>query len=176
MADMIVMCGNISVGKSFFARKIADALHYRYINIDDCYAILNGDERIHENKFEVWQLFFQLIHKCIELDQSVVVDTNAPFISDRQEFLNWFPEFNMHSLIWVDAPMGLALEKNRQRRRVVPNSQILDLASRFNDPCEQEPGGRSVWNNILRIEHDFKNKPFLIDIKGDLREKFREII
>lgn len=167
MADMILMCGNISVGKSYFAKQIADKLGYTCLNIDDCYAAINGDERIHENKFEVWQFFYKMIHKCVELNQSVVVDTNAPYIFDRLEFLNWFPDFAKHHLIWVDAPIELAIEKNKERNRTVPLETVISLASAFEVPTEYEPGGRSEWDGIIKIEHKFGDEVTVTNIKGD---------
>lgn len=167
MANMIVMCGNIAVGKSYFAKQIAKNLNYRYLNIDDCYAILNGDETIHENKFEVWQLFFQLIHKSIELGQNVVVDTNAPFVRDRQEFLDWFPEFDKHILVWVDAPFSESFAHNAERNRKVPEETMIKLAAAFQKPTEDEPGGRSNWDDIYKIDNSFDIEYIITHIRGN---------
>ena len=175
MAKMFLMCGNIAVGKSYVAKKIAGKLGCRYLNIDDCYAILNGDERIHENKFEVWQLFYRLIHKCIELNQDVVVDTNAPFINDRLEFLNWFPDFKEHHLIWVHAEDELALKANEERGRTVPENTVISLRYSFQPPEFDEPAGRSEWDTITRIRNNFTDEFEIRNIRGvnlDVRKAF----
>ena len=174
--NIVVMCGNIAVGKSYFAKYIAERLNYRYLNIDDCYAILNGNENIHENKFEVWQLFFQLIHKCIDLNQDVVVDTNTPFIRDRQEFLDWFPEFETHKLVWVSAPFEESLEHNLKRSRKVPEETMIRLAKSFEPPTLNEPGGRSEWDDIYKIEHNFDIEYIVTHIKGSDDEFIRKAL
>lgn len=175
MAEMYLMCGNISVGKSHYAKQIAEIAGFRYLNIDDCYGIINGDERIHENKFEVWHLFFKLIHMCVKLDQDVVIDTNAPYVSDRVEFLNWFPEFEKHTLVWVDAPIELAIRKNAERKRVVPVETMIRLASEFEIPTEHEPSGRSSWDNIIKIEHRFGDEVTVSTIRGNCNGIFEKI-
>ena len=108
MADLYLMCGICGSGKSYFSKQFAALNGFRYLNVDDCYAVMNGDERIHENKFDVWQLYYKLIYQANELGQTAVVDTNAPYRSDREEILNWFSGFEKHRLIWVsaDAPCG----------------------------------------------------------------------
>ena len=153
MAELYLMCGICGSGKSYFAKRFAALNGFRYLNIDDCYAVLNGDERIHENKFEVWQLFYQLIHKANELGQTVVVDTNAPFRSDREEFLNWFSDFAGHRLIWVNADAELAWRNNCSRRRVMPRTSFDNVLHHFCAPSEDEPRGRAVWKTILRIDN-----------------------
>ena len=81
MGSMFLMCGHIASGKSYFAREFAEKNGLRFLDVDACYRIYNGDEKIHENKFEVWILFYQLIHQAALLGQSAVVDTNAPLTS-----------------------------------------------------------------------------------------------
>ena len=98
MGNMYLMCGHVASGKSTFARQFAEKNGFRYLDIDACYKVYNGDEKIHENKFEVWILYYQLIHQASMLGQSAVIDTNAPLSSYRDEFLNWFPEYDSHHL------------------------------------------------------------------------------
>ena len=153
MAELYLMCGICGSGKSYFSRQFAELNHFRYLNIDDCYAVLNGDERIHKNKFEVWQLFYRIIHKASELDQTVVVDTNAPYRSDREEFLNWFSDFEKHRLIWINADADLAWRNNCARRRVMPRESFDNVLKSFCAPDENEPRGRSAWDTIVRIDN-----------------------
>ena len=153
MAELYLMCGICGSGKSYFSKRFAEANGFRYLNIDDCYAVLNGDERIHQNKFEVWQLFYRIIHKASELNQTVVVDTNAPYRSDREEFLNWFSDFSAHRLIWIYADAELAWRNNCSRRRVMPRESFDNVLRSFCPPNADEPGGRTVWDTIVRIDN-----------------------
>lgn len=151
MPKMYLMCGDIGSGKTTFAKTFANLHGFRYIGIDECYAFYNGNECDRSNKFEVWQLFFKLIHEAYKLNQDVVVDTNAPYISDRQEFLNWFPEYEEHTLIWISCSMEDAWTGNIKRVRKVPEDVFNRLWEAFEEPERSEPGGRSEWDNIYRI-------------------------
>ena len=169
MGSMYLMCGHIASGKSYFAKRFAEKKGLRYLDIDACYSIYNGDEKIHENKFEVWILFYQLIHQAAMLGQNVIVDTNAPLTSYRDEFLNWFPEFEKHHLIWIDADPQLAWENNCRRERRVGRDVFDSLVAQFQIPSPQEGTtvSRSAWDSICRIENvhnQFQRPEF---IKGE---------
>lgn len=151
MAEMFLMCGKCGSGKSYFAKQFAKTNGYRYLGIDECYAILNGDEKIRENKFEAWQLFYKRIHICEELGQTVVIDTNAPFPNDRQEFLNWFPGFEYYTLFWIDSSDENCLRNNLFRSRQIPKDHLEKVNKMFIPPTENEPGGRAEWTHIYHI-------------------------
>ena len=166
MGSMYLMCGHIASGKSWFARRFAEKNGFRYLDIDACYGIYNGDEKIHENKFEVWILFYQLIHQSALLGQSTVVDTNAPLVSYREEFLNWFPEFEKHHLIWIDANPQLAWLNNTRRERCVSREVFDRLVASFQAPSAEEgkTALRSDWDSICRIENrgnEFQRAEFI---------------
>jgi predicted kinase len=155
MGGMYLMCGHVASGKSYFAKRFAEKNGFRYLDIDACYKIYNGDEKIHENKFEVWILFYQLIHQAALLGQSVVVDTNAPLTSYRDEFLNWFPEYDSHHLIWIDADPELAWRNNLKRERQVSREHFDHLISMFQDPSPDEGTAvsRAAWSTICRVRN-----------------------
>lgn len=148
MPRMFLLCGDIAAGKSTFAAIFARLHKLRRISIDDCYAFYNGTDTCRENKFEAWQLFFKLIHEAYKLGQDVIVDTNAPYVSDRQEFLNWFPEYDEHTLICIRSDIETMKERNARRNRKVPSEVIERLYKEFEMPTYDEPGGRSDWDNI----------------------------
>ena len=168
MGSMYLMCGHIASGKSWFAKRFAEKNGVRYLDIDACYRIYNGDEKIHENKFEVWILFYQLIHQAALLGQSVVVDTNAPLVSYRDEFLNWFPEYDSHHLVWIDADPELAWENNCRRERQVPRETFDHLIALFQEPTFDEGTAvsRAAWTSICRIVNDGNSFRPPVYIKG----------
>ena len=155
MGNMYLMCGHVASGKSSFARQFAEKNGFRYLDIDACYKVYNGDEKIHENKFEVWILYYQLIHQAALLGQSAVVDTNAPLSSYRDEFLNWFPEYDSHHLIWIDADPKLAWENNLNRERSISRETFDHLVSMFQEPSPDEglAVSRAIWGSICRIRN-----------------------
>ena len=92
--------------------------------------------------------FYQLIHQAAMLGQDVIVDTNAPLTSYRDEFLNWFPEFDRHHLIWIDADPQLAWANNCGRERHVSREVFDHLVEQFQvpDPEEGTTVSRSAWD------------------------------
>ena len=164
MAKMFLMCGNCGAGKTVFAKDFAKKNGYIYLSIDKLYEQFNGDERNREGKFEIWQNFYKMIHYYETFESDVVVDTNAPTLFDRTEFLNWFPTFE-HHLIWIDAPINLCLENNRNRERVIPEDVMKKLFLNFEEPTmftyTMSCRARSQWKSISMIKNNnnhFENR------------------
>ena len=63
-----------------------------------------------------------------------MVDTNAPYRSDREEILNWFSDFEKHRLVWVNADAELAWRNNCSRRRVMPRESFDNVLRSFCPP------------------------------------------
>ena len=178
MGSMVLMCGHIASGKSYFARRFAEENSFRYLDVDECYKIYNGDEKLHKNKFEVWILFYQLIHNSCLLGQNVVIDTNAPLVSYRDEFLSWFPEFDRHYLLWIDASPELAWQNNCRRERHVARESFDNLVALFQEPSVGEGTNvsRACWDAICRIdnvENSFRPPVFIKGCPGDCPVEFR---
>lgn len=153
MAKMFLMCGHPGSGKSTYAREFAKQNNFRYLSIDDMYAIFNGDPTSHDNKFDVWMTFFRQIHAAEIAGQDIVIDTNAPTRADRYEFLNWFSNFE-HYLIWVHASEKLCLKNNQHRSRVIPEDHMKKLFTSFEKPTILEDRfvkTRSHWKGIFKI-------------------------
>lgn len=156
MAKMFLMCGAPGSGKSFFARKLAKDNGYRYLSIDDMYAVFNGDPHSHDNKFDVWMTFWRQIHAAEIAGHDIVVDTNAPTRLDRNEFLNWFASFE-HHLIWIDASEELCLRNNANRSRVIPRGQMESMFRFFEQPNpyrENEGSNRATWKSISYVPNN----------------------
>lgn len=156
MAKMFLMCGHPGSGKSTYARELARKNGYRYLSIDDMYATFNGDPTSHDNKFDVWMTFFRQIHAAEIAGHDIVVDTNAPTRGDREEFLNWFSDFE-HHLIWIDAPKELCLRNNQNRSRVIPEDHMKRIFNFFDRISSDEwynyAATRSRWVSISRVEN-----------------------
>ena len=100
MANMYVMCGISGSGKTTFSKEFAKKHKLKYIGIDDYYALINGDECIHENTFDVWISVFHELHEAEMNNINCIVDTNCLTYAQRMQFIEWFPTFN-HHLIYI---------------------------------------------------------------------------
>ena len=153
MARMVLMCGHPGSGKSYYAKDFAKKTGFRYLSIDDMYATFNGDPYSHENKFDVWMTLWRQIHLAELAGQDIIMDTNAPTVDDRNEFLNWFPNFT-HYLVWIDAPMTTCLKNNEQRKRKISAEHMKDMFTFFQPPTMAEcANARTKWKQIVHIKN-----------------------
>lgn len=164
MAKMYLMCGMSGSGKTTFAKQFAKENNLMYMGIDEMYAKINGDECIHENSFKVWHKFFEVIHDLAVNNVDCIIDTNALTFCHRTQFLDWFPEFEEHHLIYVRASEELFIVNNNNRRRVIPMERIREMEEMFMSPTlsEQED---PRWTSIVEIENYANNFQSPIYIK-----------
>lgn len=150
MAKMYLMCGLSGVGKTTYAKKFAAENKLLYLGIDEFYAKVNGDECIHENSFEVWIEFFKAIHEAEVNNIDCIIDTNAITHCHRTQFLDWFPTFE-HHLIYIHSSEELRHLNNRNRRRVIPENVMLQMAGTLQVPINRSEDCR--WESIICIEN-----------------------
>lgn len=153
---MYVMTGMSGSGKTTFAKKLAEERGLLYLNPDVFYAAFNGSETVHEHEFEVWIALFQAIHAAEMSGKDVIIDTNAPTLVDRVQFINWFPGFEPH-LICIMAPYELCFENNHRRVRQIPDDQMRRMWDRQTIPYEKlEPEWSSIEYYINDDNHGFR--------------------
>ena len=163
MAKMYLMCGCSGAGKTTFAKAFAKKHNLQYLGIDDFYALINGDECIHTNTFEVWIEFYKAIHEAEMNNIDCIIDTNAITEVHRTQFLEWFPTFE-HHLIYIDTSPELRYKNNKSRRRQVPDDVMYKMKIRLQVPRITE---RFKTITIIRnIENKFQ-KPIVL--KGETK-------
>ena len=148
MAKMYLMSGCSGVGKTTFAKKFAEENDLLYLGTDEFYALINGDETIHENSFEVWIALYQAIHAAEMNGRDCIVDTNALTVLHRDQFLDWFPTFE-HHLIFINASEKLRKANNLSRRRQVPETEMKKMALKLEYPFWERLDMR--WCSLLWI-------------------------
>lgn len=149
-ATFVLICGLSGAGKSTLAKVIAERFGMKYLSADEFYEKVNGDECIHINKFEVWIELFKAVHECEIEGIDCLVDSNALSTSGRDEFINWFPNFN-HHIIYVDADDALRMENNQRRKRRIPDSVMLGMRARAEPPVWATLDKK--WKSLLRIQN-----------------------
>ena len=160
MAKMYLMCGCSGAGKTTFANAFAKEHKLKYLGIDDFYALINGDECIHTNTFEVWIEFYKAIHEAEINNIDCIIDTNAITKSHREQFLEWFPTFE-HHLIYVEANESLRKNNNMSRRRQVPNDAMDRMTALLEKPIDEN---FKTITYIFNLNNEFQ-KPIVL--KGE---------
>lgn len=165
MSNFYLVCGISGGGKTTLSNKIKKLNPYlKVFDVDEYYAKINGDECIRDNFFDVWINLYEDIHKS-ELDnQDVIITTNALTVSQRMQFIEWFPTFK-HHLIWVTAPKHKCIEGNNSRKRTVPLDKLLAQWDRMEFPNANEKG----WDTIAQITNCWDNENYIIfNLKGNI--------
>ena len=163
MAKMYLMCRCSGAGKTTFAKEFAKEHDLKYLGVDDFYALVNGDECIHTNTFEVWIAFYKAIHEAEINNIDVVVDTNAITRSHREQFIDWFPTFE-HHLIYIEAAPELRKKNNKSRRRQVPDDVMDKMHCKLQVPFFNEQF--KTITIITNVENNFM-KPVVL--KGETK-------
>ena len=133
MAKMYLVTGCSGVGKTTFSKRFAEERNLLYLSPDDFYALINGDDRIRDNKFTVWITLYQAIHAAEMSGRDCIIDTNALTQIDRDQFLGWFPTFD-HHLVYIEATPELRKHNNLQRTRHVPDEEMDRMSALVQPP------------------------------------------
>lgn len=162
MAKMYLMCGCSGAGKTTFSKAFAKEHNLKYLGIDDYYALVNGDECLHTNTFDVWIEFYKAIHEAEVNDIDVIIDTNAITKSHREQFIEWFPTFE-HHLIYIEASETLRKKNNISRRRQVPDDVMDRMTALLEKPINES---FKTITYIFNLNNEFQ-KPIVL--KGETK-------
>jgi predicted kinase len=129
------MVGLPGSGKSTWVAQFLRAHpDYRSVSTDDCREQIYGDTAIQGDWRQVWA--------CVQTEwqqglEAINQDTVAGLIYDatnvrrrhRREAISAARQvgFGPILLVWMDVPLSLALERNRQRQRQVPDAVIAAM-------------------------------------------------
>lgn len=164
MARMLVVSGCSAVGKTTFAKQFASVMGFRYLSADYFYAAINGDERIHENKFEVWMTLYRAIYLAQQQNVDIVVDANMLTQVDRDQLLGWFPKFE-HHLVYIHADPELRKKNNMMRSRQVPDRAMDYMTEHVQEPTWSCMDKR--WRSYVRI-NNINNDFLFVEKEGDV--------
>lgn len=162
MAKMYLMCGCSGAGKTTFSKAFSEEYGLKYLGIDDFYALVNGDECLHTNTFDVWIEFYKAIHEAEVNDVDVIIDTNAITRSHREQFIEWFPTFE-HHLIYIEASETLRKKNNMSRRRQVPDDVMDRMTALLEKPINER---FKTITYIFNLNNEFQ-KPIVL--KGETK-------
>lgn len=152
MSKMYLMTGVSGSGKTTFAKDFARKNNLRYLNIDNFYFATFGDESTHKHEFDVWMMFYRAIEIASRDGADIIIDTNSPTISNRDEIYNWFGHmFSENYMIYIDAPGDLCFRNNSNRGRVIPNDEMMKMIRNYEYPDRIET---LKWDNIYIVHNN----------------------
>lgn len=152
MSKMYLMTGVSGSGKTTFAKEFAQKNNLRCLNIDNFYYATFGDENTHEHEFDVWMMFYRAIEIASRDGADIIIDTNSPTISNRDEIYNWFGHmFSENYMIYIDAPGDLCFRNNSSRGRVIPKDEMMKMIRNYEGPDRIET---LKWDNIYIVHNN----------------------
>lgn len=158
MADFFLICGMAGGGKTTLGKQLVKwNPNLLYFDVDEYYAIINGDECDRSHCFEVWIALYQDLHKAEIENRDVLLTTNALTVSQRQQFIEWFPSFK-HHMIWVKSPFPQCLEGNKNRRRQVPEHLMREQWETQETPTSRE----NAWISIAEVIPNWKTGEYYV--------------
>ena len=167
MANFYLVCGISGGGKTVLTERIVKKNPHLYIfDVDKYYERVNGDECIRANWFEVWQLLYKEMHEAELKGEDIILTTNALTVSQRTQFIEWFPTFE-HHMLWITSPYEKCVEGNQNRRRHVPDDKLKKDWYRMEFPNASE----AHWETITHITNCWDNENYIIfNLKGDIEK------
>ena len=167
MGNFYLVCGISGGGKTTLSEKIIEKNpNIKFCDVDKYYELINGDERIRENKFEVWHKVWEDLHKSELAGEDILITTNALSESQRTQFVERLPLFTFH-MIWVISPLEKCIEGNNLRPRHIPEDILLKHWNKMEFPNPSEEG----WTTITHITNFWElNKYNIIKIKGNIED------
>lgn len=151
MGKMYLMCGLSGVGKTTFSKDfIKKNPGIIRLSIDNYYEVYRKGFGVEDPwsdpdiSFRVWIQFFQEIHQKERYGCDVIIDTNAPTYVKRRQFIDWFPNFEEHNLIFIHAEPELCIKNNLERSRTIPRDEMEKMVLEL-----ELPGIVDVKNRIF---------------------------
>lgn len=165
MANFYLVCGISGGGKTTLSKRIIKKNPtLKFYDIDDYYKMVNGDECDRSNWFDVWMKLWQDLHKSELAKEDILLTTNSLTVSQRRQFIEWFPTFK-HHILWVTAPKEKCFEGNQKRKRHVPDEKLEKMWQKMEFPNASE----ADWDTITQITNCWDKKNYIIfSLKGNI--------
>ena len=151
MSIMICLAGLPGVGKTTWAaeflKKHSDFL---YFSPDSYYERINGDECDRSDTFEIWMAMFRDIHIAEKNGYNVLIDSDNLTYAQRNQWIEWFPYFNEHILLFLEEDYNTCFDRVSKRRRTIPEIIMREKWYKWENP--EEAGDAREWDWVTKIQ------------------------
>lgn len=156
MSTMICLAGLPGSGKTTWSKKFLEQYpNVLYFSPDAYYERINGDDRDRKNTFEIWMSMFRDIHTAELTGRDVIIDSDNLTYAQRNQWIEWFPGFDKHFLLFIDEDLCVCLDRVSKRRRTVPEDIMREKYRKWENPLEA--GDCADWDEVREICDDLND-------------------
>lgn len=124
---LILLIGIPASGKSTLAERLRSK-GYRTLSLDSIREEIFGDGAIQTGLKRVIATFYRRLRAKMRDGERIVVDATSVKYQDRRNVWLKVRDFSYDvTIVVLDVPLAVALERNRKRQRVVPDEVIVSL-------------------------------------------------
>lgn len=156
MSIMICLAGLPGVGKTTWAAEfLKKHPDFLYFSPDSYYERINGDERDRTDTFEIWMAMFRDIHIAEKNFNNVLIDSDNLTYAQRNQWIEWFPYFDEHILLFLEEDYNTCFDRVSKRRRTIPEIIMREKMYKWENPLEA--GDCAEWDRVYQISSDEDN-------------------
>lgn len=156
MSQMICLAGMPGSGKTTWAREfLKKHPDFLYFSPDSYYERINGDECDRTNTFEIWMAMFRDIHIAEKNFNNVLIDSDNLTYAQRNQWIEWFPYFDEHILLFLEEDYNICFDRVSKRRRTIPEIIMREKMYKWENPLEA--GDCAEWDRVYQISSDEDN-------------------
>lgn len=156
MSKLICLAGLPGAGKTTWAKNfIKDHPNFLYISPDCYYERINGDDLIRDHSFEIWMAMFRDIHIAEKNFNNVLIDSDNLTYAQRNQWIEWFPYFDEHILLFLEEDYNTCFDRVSKRRRTIPEIIMREKMYKWENPLEA--GDCAEWDRVYQISSDEDN-------------------
>jgi predicted kinase len=147
LSIFIMLIGIPGSGKSTLAESLAKSYNAVLISTDQLRFQYTGSEANRTRDGLVFAAAHQKIRSLLEEDTNVIYDATNISLKERKRILTLLPERTLRKCYFKRVSLSAALNRNAQRKRIVPEQVILKMYENLQPPTHQEG-----WDEIKVIQ------------------------
>lgn len=156
MSTMICLSGMPGSGKTTWAAEfLKKHPDFLYFSPDAYYERINGDECDRTDSFEIWMAMFRDIHIAEKNFNNVLIDSDNLTYAQRNQWIEWFPYFDEHILLFLEEDYNTCFDRVSKRRRIIPEVIMREKMYKWENPLEA--GDCAEWDRVYQISSDEDN-------------------
>lgn len=163
MSIMVCLAGLPGVGKTTWAQEfLKKHPDFLYFSPDLYYERINGDECDRADTFEIWMAMFRDIYIAEKNFNNVLIDSDNLTYAQRNQWIEWFPYFDEHILLFLEEDYNICFDRVSKRRRTIPEIIMREKMLKWENPFEA--GDCVEWDRVYQICSDKNNKSIYVEL------------